>query len=325
MLKIGMIGCGGISKSHVGGWNEVDKDKACVVATADIVEESARERAEQLGADDVYTDYEKMLAREDIDAVDICLPHYLHCEATVKAADRGKHILCEKPMARTLEEGQQMLEAARQNNVLLLIGHNCRFMPQYAKFKELVDSGVVGTPFLLRVIYAFYAGLRDFHLKKDLIGGGTLISTGTHPLDLMRWFGGEVKRVSCFHNSLIRGAEGEDTAAVLLEFENRMVGTLISSWATRPGANAFSFYGENGMLTTEGGVKFIDAKGEATDYDVEEGNAFAGEMNHFADCLLGKAQPIIGGEEGYQALELAIAAYHSAEEGRAIEIASLRE
>ena len=120
MVRIGLIGCGGISNAHARGWKEAPAGKARVVATADIVEERAKERAEQLGAEAHYTEYEELLARDDIAGVDICLPHWLHVESTEKAAAAGKHVLCEKPMARTLGEGRRMLDACRDAGVLLL-------------------------------------------------------------------------------------------------------------------------------------------------------------------------------------------------------------
>ena len=152
MIRIGLIGCGGIGGAHAKGWNAVDSSKARVVATADVDEKKAKEKAEQVGAKDYYTDYENILARDDIDAVDICVPNFLHTEITVKAAERKKHVLCEKPMTRYLDEGKEMLQACKENNVILMIAHNRRFYPVHVKFKKMIEEGYIENVFLVRSI-----------------------------------------------------------------------------------------------------------------------------------------------------------------------------
>jgi predicted dehydrogenase len=326
MLKVGMIGCGGISGTHVNGWHEVERQgKARLVATADVVEARAKERAAQLSAEKYYTDYMEILKRDDIDAVDIMLPHYLHREATVKAAEHGKHVMCIKPMARTLEEGREMIQACKENKVILAIGHMSRFKTEYIKTKELIDKGVLGKMFLVRIMYGFYPGLKDFHYKKDLIGGGVLISTGTHILDIMNWFVGDVKTVSYAGNSMIRGMEGEDTAAVALEYENGAVGVLMCSWATRGLVETFWIHGSDGTLTTEDGVQFIDNDGKVTKYETQPVDSFGKKVEHFVDCLINKTEStIISGMDGYKSMEVALAAYKSGEEKKIISLSELR-
>jgi len=325
MLRIGLIGCGGISNAHARGWNEVAAEKARVVATADIVEERARERAEQLGAEAHYTNYEELLARDDIDGVDICLPHWLHLESTEKAAAAGKHVLCEKPMARTLEEGQAMLEACREAGVLLLIAHQHRFTPMYARARELLDTGLTGRPFLLRAMQGFHPGLREFHASKEAIGGGVLISTGTHAIDLLRCFGGEVRSVACVSNRLVRDIEGEDTAVVSLTFESGAVGSLVSSWAVQPNVTYYWVHGDRGSLAATDALRFLPAEGEPIEHEVPAGNAFAGEVEHFVDCIAASSpSTMLSGEDGYRSLEIAVAAYRSVEETQTVEIGELR-
>lgn len=326
MLNIGIIGCGGISGAHINGWNALaGKGKARIVATADIIEDRAKERAAKLAAQDYYTNYEEILARDDIDAVHIMLPHYLHMEATVKAAEHRKHVLCIKPMARNLQEGREMLQACQENNVTLAIGHMSRFKTEYIKLKEMIDKGALGQMFLVRVMYGFYPGLQDFHYKKDLIGGGVLISTGTHVIDLTNWFAGEVKKVSYSGNSFIRGLEGEDTAVMTLEFANGAVGVLVSSWATRAGMEHFWLHGSDGALTTEGGLRFIASDGKVTAFESPPVDSFAQKIEHFVDCLISKTpSTIISGEDGYASLEVAMAAYKSGEEGRIVDLNELR-
>ena len=324
MIRIGLIGCGGIGGAHAKGWNAVDSSKARVVATADVDEKKAKEKAEQVGAKDYYTDYENILARDDIDAVDICVPNFLHTEITVKAAERKKHVLCEKPMTRYLDEGKEMLQVCKENNVILMIAHNRRFYPMHVKFKEMIDEGYIENVFLVRATLGFHPAMRWFDLKKDKLGGGVLISTGVHPIDLTRWFAGNVKRVSYAGNSLMRGMEGEDTAVMTLEFESGAIGTLVTSWAMRPGHEEYTLYGSNGALTTREGPRFIGIDGKVIKPELPGPvDSYHEEVEHFADCIINKTEPLISGEEGYEALKIVVAAYKSAEEGRIIALAEL--
>jgi len=324
MIKVGMIGCGGISRGHVAGWQTVDSQKARVVATADIDEAAAKERAEALGAEDVYDDYLRLLDRDDIDAVDICLPHPLHMESTVAAAKHGKHVLCEKPIARDLEEAQRMIDVCKEHGRILQIGHQNRFSPEFMRYKELLGELDLGKINLVQSRWEFWPNLRPFHYKKDAIGGGTLISCGIHTADLARWFWGDVKTVAFMGNSFTRGMEGEDVAALLLEFADGPVGTLIMSWACKFGKNTwFSSQGPNGALEVERGKPVVQTSEDgATEYPATvDVPAMGGQKQHFVECIAEGKTPLVSGEEGYKALQIALAAYESMETGRIIDIA----
>jgi len=304
MINVGLIGCGGISHAHVGGWNSI-KDKANVVATADVVPESAKERAEQIGAKDFYTNYEALLERDDIAAVDICLPHYLHAEATIKAAEKKKHVLVEKPMALNLEQGREMMQACKENNVILMVGQCLRYAPENEKCKEIIASGKLGKLFLVRDITEGFAGLNPFHFKKDKIGGGGLISAGIHDIDLLRWLIGEVKQVALFSNSFVRGMEGEDTAVLSMEYQNGAVGFLSFSWAAKFGGSQFRVHGNQGTLAKEGGIwLFSDGNPEGLKIETEGGSAFAREIDHYVSCIETSKEPLTSGRDAYESLKV---------------------
>jgi len=321
MLKVGMIGCGGISRAHAAGWKTIEPDRARVVATADIDEARAKERAEELGADDVYTDYRKLLQRDDIDAVDICLPHNLHAEATIAAAERGKHVLCEKPIARNLEEARSMIETCKKNGRILQIGHQNRFDAEFARYKELLDELDIGRVSLVHARYEFFPNLKPFHYKKDAIGGGVFISTGIHTVDLARWFFGDVKKIALLGNNFTRGTEGEDTSTAIVEYASGAVGTITISWAAKfGGETSFVAFAEKGSLkVVKGrGITHISETGTKT-YEVKaDVNAMAGEISHFVECILENKTPLTSGEEGYKALQIALAAYESLEQQKVV-------
>ena len=139
-LRVAVIGCGSIARyRHLGEFN--NHSAVEIVAVCDIVEERAQEMAQQYGAK-AYTDYEKLLEIENIDAVSVCLPNYLHAPVSIAALQAGCHVLCEKPMATSREEAEAMIEAAKNNNKKLMIAHNQRFVPSHAKARELIAKAV---------------------------------------------------------------------------------------------------------------------------------------------------------------------------------------
>lgn len=140
-IRVAIIGCGGISRGHARGYLQ-SPDLFEVVACCDERGELAEERAQQLGAKFVTADYREVIASDDVDAVDICLPHHLHAEVAIAAAQAGKHVLVEKPIANTLDEANAMIEAAKKSGVVLMVAHNERYMPVYRKAKELVEQGI---------------------------------------------------------------------------------------------------------------------------------------------------------------------------------------
>src|SRR3954467_7808761 len=159
-IKVGLIGAGGIASAHIRGYQE-HADRIAVTAVADAVRETAEKRGQELDATP-YTDYREMLANEELDAVDICLPHHLHRDAIVAAAEAGKHILCEKPLCLAAEEAAEVRKAVTENGVTLMCAHNQLFMPAVAKARELLQAGTIGTVYEVRTTDSFY---KDFDTR----------------------------------------------------------------------------------------------------------------------------------------------------------------
>jgi predicted dehydrogenase len=142
-IKVGLIGGGGIVDAHIRGYRAY-ADVIEVTAVADVIDETARRRAAELGAA-VYTDFRQMILETDLDAVDICLPHHLHADAIVSAAQAGKHILCEKPLCLTVEQASKVQQAVSTAGVTLMCAHNQLFLPAVSTAKQLLDEGILGT------------------------------------------------------------------------------------------------------------------------------------------------------------------------------------
>jgi predicted dehydrogenase len=173
-----------------------------------------------------------MLKRDDVDVVVEATPNYLHAENVVAAAEAGKHIFCEKPMACTNRETEEMLKAVRKAGVKMCVGHNQRFWNQHEIAKELIDSGVIGK------LLACRSGLResyklvgqfmatDYRWRPEQAGAGALFDLGTHRIDLLRWFAGDIKRVVGLALHQTVPAELDDNVWLMFRFESGAVGSL---------------------------------------------------------------------------------------------------
>lgn len=319
-IRIGLIGAGGIAGAHVAGYLR-NPDTVEFAAIADPVAESAEKRR---GEDDgvrIYSDYREMIAAGGLDAVDICLPHHLHAEAVIAAADAGLHVLCEKPLCLTTEEAEAIAAAVERNGVTVMCAHNQLFLPAVAAAKELVDSGALGRVYEVRTTDSFF---NDFTVESmgwrahaATAGGGELIDTGYHPLYLLQHLAGgtPVEVTAMLSRHRLEFMEGEDSAQVLVRYDNGVVGHVTTSWAYQPavGTEKFSLVGEKGSLSSDGNTLISRVRGEEPlTREFEPVHEFAAEVAHFAECLLEGRRPIQTHVEGIDVLGVILAAYESA-------------
>ena len=177
-IRVALIGAGGISRAHIPGYLGC-RERAEVVVIADPVEPAALSAREALGGTaEILADWRLALERADVDAVDVCLPHDLHEPVVVAAAEAGKHVLVEKPIARDLAEADRMIEAADRAGVTLMVCHDRRFHPLFARIKELLDDGAIGRPLCLRLDHNQRLQLSPEHwiFQKTRLGGGAIMS-----------------------------------------------------------------------------------------------------------------------------------------------------
>ena len=287
---------------------------------ADVVEETARRRAAELDAA-TYTDFRQMILEADLDAVDICLPHYLHAEAIVAAAQAGKHILCEKPLCLTVLQADEVQQAVSTAGVTLMCAHNQLYLPAVAKAKQLLDQGILGTVYEVRTTDSFYNDFdpqnMGWRASAATSGGGELMDTGYHPTYLMLHLAGgsPVEATALLSRHRLRFMEGEDSAQVLVRFENGVVGQLVTSWAydPPPGTQRFSVVGELGSLRSDGRSLTVTLRGSSSQtYDFEDVDTYAYEIGQFADCLRSGIRPLHTEKEGIDVLCLILAAYEGA-------------
>ena len=259
-LRVGLIGAGTIAFSaHLPAIRRL-RDQVELVAVADVRAENAERAAREFGAQHYYTDYHELLARDDLDMVDICTPEFLHAEQTEAAAAAGLHVFCEKPMAATVEEADRMIAACTRAGVRLMIGHSRRFTGRYQQIRAAIDRGDIGE---VRYVRENERRPRAMYDSLNLGTGywnpeaerpwltmarysqGAALTNAVHETDLARWFVGS-QPVSVFAEARIteEGAEVPDMLSYTITFENGAVA------AAEVGAAA----GRVGATTLPGGV-----------------------------------------------------------------------
>jgi UDP-N-acetyl-2-amino-2-deoxyglucuronate dehydrogenase len=314
MLRVALIGCGGISAEHARAARELPELLRYTVAV-DEDPSRASTRAAEAGAE-ALTDWRAALQRADVDAVDICLPHDLHAEVAVAAARAGKHVLVEKPLATTMADADAMLAAAREAGVVLMVAFCERYMPLYQRVKEIVASGALGRPLMARIDHNQWVVAPPGHWirSRQRLGGGCVSSAGCHRLDLLRWFLGEPEAVSAMTVQRPEQMEGEVGGLVNLRFPSGAIGNLAILWSALlpPWYEELWIDGEEGRLHTHGGLH-VASRRTGTDEVllVPAGDGFTGELRHFAECVRDGRMPLTSGEDARKTLAVCLAAYES--------------
>lgn len=318
-VRIGLIGAGGIAGAHVAGYRR-NPDTVVFAAIADPVRESAERRRGDDETVAIYADYRTMIAEADLDAVDICLPHHLHAEAIIAAAEAGLHVLCEKPLCMTQAEAEQIAEVAARTGVTIMCAHNQLFLPTVAEAKRLIDDGAFGRVYEVRTTDSFYNDFTPesmgWRANAATAGGGELIDTGYHPVYLLQHLAGGVPTevTAMLSRHRLEFMEGEDSAQVLVRYDNGVVGHVTTSWAyeAAPGTEKFSLVGERGSLTSDGVTLTYRRRGEdPVTVEFEPVHDIAAEVEHFARSLLTGARPLHTHVEGIDVLGVILAAYES--------------
>lgn len=223
-LRVGVIGCGLISGVHIHAIEETDH--AVLAAVCDIDRKKMEKTAAEHGVKG-YLDYHELIARPDIDAVHICVPHYLHAPISIAALRAGKHVLCEKPMGTSLQEARAMVQAARDSGKTLTVCFQNRYNGATRRMKEIIDGGemgkvIGGSAFVCWDRGGAYYADSPWRGKWATEGGSVLINQAIHTLDLMKWLSGgfELKSATMTAKRLAQAIETEDTCDMLLENES---------------------------------------------------------------------------------------------------------
>ena len=320
MINLGIIGLGHQTQMyHIPGF--IKTGKCTVKAAADPYVD--KKVAAELGIPDFYTDYRELLKDDSIDAVTISSPHDLHEEQCVAAFNAGKHVFVEKPISRNLKEAANILESAKKAGKIGMVGFNQRFYSQHVKIKEIIESGKLGKIVSARVDHYqnFNAAPGSWWRSDEACGGGPVIGSGVHRLDLLRWYFGEAVSVYAKCAKIPSRHEAEICAHAVIEFENGAIANFSINWAVpnRLYNEAISITGENGTIFSRDDITKIsmvgDPKGVLPDLEINEcGNMY----NHFVDSIESGKTPICDLYEGYKSLQIVRAIYKSAQTGTVV-------
>jgi predicted dehydrogenase len=318
--RIALVGCGGISHIHIEGFKLVS-DRAEVVAVCDVNSKNAELRAEQAGGATVYSDWKELIAKEQIDAVDICLPHHLHKPAILDFAKAKKHILCEKPLCLTMQEAKEIVATIKKERVLYMSAHNQIFDPIVRKAKAMLDEGAIGEVYYLRTqdcfrIEALHQGNRDamaWRANVKTQGGGELIDTGYHPSYLLLYLAGSpLAEVTSVLGNFTKTLSAEDSASVNVRFKNGVIGQILTSWAFQNpyGGHQIHAIGSKGQIFgSQNDLYYLPTGFEKPAHlHVEGQSGYLAEIEHFVGCLVTRKQPVTTLQQGVDVLELILKA-----------------
>lgn len=343
MFRIGIIGCGKIAQvRHIPEYAE--NPYAELAGFYDLNTQRAAELAAQYGGK-AYESAEAMLADPAIDAVSVCVANHAHAPITIAALKAGKHVLCEKPMATTLEECEEMVRTAHEAGKFLMIGHNQRLAKAHAVAKELIDQGMIGRIITFRTTFGHGGpetwsvdpGKNTWFFDKNKAAMGAMADLGIHKTDLIQFLTGQhVVRTTARVVTLDKkDASGQligvdDNAICIYEMSGGTMGTMTASW-TYYGAedNSTILYGEKGIMRIYDDpahsivVKLAD--GTEKLYDVEQiqtndNQTKSGVIDLWMNCLETNAPPEISGEEALYAMRAVFASLESAKAGTTVDI-----
>jgi myo-inositol 2-dehydrogenase / D-chiro-inositol 1-dehydrogenase len=338
-VNVGIIGSQFVSSIHA------ESLKACaharLVGAASPNVKHVQDFAQKFGIPRHFTDYRELLALPGLDMVVVGAPNHLHCQIAVDAAAAGKHVVMEKPLCLNLAEADRMIDACKSANVKLMYAEELCFAPKYVRLKQLLDSGALGKPTLIKQCEKHDGPHAPHFWDVERSGGGVAMDMGCHGIEFFRWMLGrpKIKSVYAQMSTQVHGAKtnGDDNAIIIVEFEDGTIGMAEESWTKLGGMDDRSeVHGSEGVAYADllhgNAIETYSAKGY--EYAVEKAGSTKGwsftifeeawnygfpqEMAHFVDCVRLDLKPLVTGEDGRAVLEAIFAAYESAGTGRKV-------
>lgn len=342
-VKVGIIGCGKIAQvRHIPEYTS--NPDVCLYGLFDLNKERAAQLAEKYGCK-AYDSYEELLADPGIDAVSVCVANNAHAEISIAAMKAGKHVLCEKPMAVTLEECEEMVKTAKETGKYLMIGQNQRLAKAHRKAKQLIAEGAIGKVLTFRTIFGHGGpetwsvdpGKDTWFFDKTRAAMGAMADLGIHKTDLIQYITGqkvvETKAVLTtldkrYGNGDLIGVE--DNAICIYTLEDGAVGTMTASWTYYAAEdNTTVIYGTKGMLRLYDdpvySVQLFGANGEKVMYEIDQiqtndNQTKSGIIDLFVESLVENKEPEISGESVLSAMKAVFGSIESSETGKSVRV-----
>lgn len=306
-LRIGIIGCGGIAKAHVEGYL---KNGLEITALTDVNASAAAAMAEKCKSAKCFKDCKALLDSGKVDAVSICTPPAAHEEAAVMALGKNIHVLLEKPQAHTLKSAENIANAAKKSKGLLMMAYRHRFLPAVQMIKTLIDADRIGNPVLFNNIFCGPAShLKDkWFTKKEIAGGGCMLDTSSHSVDLFRYLMGEVIAQEAVMHRHWEETNVEDASLLTVKSERGAIGSLGAAWVAGSGAAFIDVFGLKGRLYYDyckpDELKYFPPGGEPESLKVEPSNGFAEQIAHFVAAIDGREELSCTAFDGLRTMQI---------------------
>jgi len=349
-IGVAIVGIGNWVKGIARAIQESEKVKivTCYTRTkAKRDEFSAEFQCEQ------ESSFEAILKREDVSGIVLTTPNNTHATLTVKAAEHGKHVFVEKPIANTIADAKRMIEACQKNGVVLAVAHNQRRLNGYRKIKGMLQERRLGEVVMVETNFSHNSGLKltpdAWRWYEDECPGGPIMSLGVHAADTLQYLLGPIKSVSAFLRRLCITAEVIDVGAAILEFDSGTLGYLASNFVTpwiyycnlygtegnvyftvdltapANSRNSRQEYGSNWNNADRYSELYFKHKGEnrKIKIDLEYGEVLVEELEEFAGCMQAGRTPEVGGQEGMRSLAVILAAIRSSSSEAAVRVSDI--
>ncbi len=341
MIRIAIIGAGAISDSHINAYLKF-QERCKIVAIADISKEKAQKKIQDYGLQaTAYSSYTELIEKEEFDAASVCLPPFEHSSATIRLLNSGKHVLCEKPMAPSLEECDRMIAAAKDRGRLLSVVAQNRFRTPVVRVKSILESGVAGRILFGRADSLWWRGSNYYDLwwrgtwEKE--GGGCTINHAVHHIDLFLWLMGMPRSVFAFTANLNHtSSEVEDFSTAILLYSDKKIGQITASLIHHGEEQQLIFQCEQAGISVpwrvcsykqrENGFPEDDTQKLAQIQALYDSlpetkyTAHDGQIANFLAAIEGKEPLIVDGEQGRNTIMLITAIYLSAHLGEPVQI-----
>lgn len=305
-LAWGLIGCGDIARKRVAPALR-DLESCEFVGVSRERAELAKSFAEEFGAQRGYRSWADLIADDAIQAVYLATPVGLHAAQAIAAAEAGKHVLCEKPMAMNVAECDRMIAAAGANQVKLGVAYYRRFYPVINRVKELIASGEIGQPVIAQINAFEFFNPESHHprawlLQKNRSGGGPMFDFGCHRIEVLTNIFGPISQIQAQVANVIFEREVEDTATALFRFESGVCATLSVTHAAHEAQDTFDIFGSGGSIhisnLNEGAMLVSSSEGERHETHPPDSNLHAPLIRDFAEAVLSNREPLVNGAAG---------------------------
>ncbi|MGP4066422.1 Gfo/Idh/MocA family protein [Oceanobacillus sp. M65] len=325
MLTTLVLGAGTMGSTHAAAFTKMEN--VALVGIVDINLAKAQVLAKKLGTEAFQTYDEAVSSINDIDVVSVCVPTPVHKHYVMKIADDNRHVICEKPLARSLSDARSMINYCIEKGVKLFVGHVVRFFPEYVRAKQIVDEGKIGDPAIIRTTRGgvFPVASNDWY-SNFISSGGLVLDMIIHDFDYLRWCFGEVDRVYA-KSSRARVFEKIEYALVTLRFKSGVIAHVEGTWAHQGFSTKFEIAGKKGLVEYDSAKttpvvasqkETASNEGVAVPESPMKDSPYFTELQHFINCIHTNDEPVVSAEDAYKAMEISIAALESIESGKAV-------